>query len=74
MTPQNLQATFPAATGLDAASGGIIDRGFLMEITDRVWKTSGADGKITGRVAVSSTDVQTILLTAIEIASETKPS
>lgn len=62
MTPQSLQAAFPAATGKDAAAGWIIARRFLIEITDRIW--SG------GHVAVSSTDVQAILLAAIEIANE----
>lgn len=66
MTPQNLQATFPAATGKDAAAGWAIDRRFLVRVTDHVWQG--------GKVAVASGDVQAILLAAIEIANETKPS
>lgn len=66
MTPQNLQATFPAATGKDASAGWAIDRRFLVRVTDHVWQG--------GKVAVASGDVQAILLAAIEIANETKPS
>lgn len=63
MTPQNLQAAFPAATGRDEAAGWIIDRDFLTKIIRRVWKS--------GRMlAVSSIDVQAILLAAIEIVDE----
>lgn len=66
MTPQNLQAAFPPATEADAAAGWIIARGFLIEITDRVWNSGR-------RVAVSSIDVQTILLAAIELAPVASP-
>lgn len=68
MTPQDLQAAFPAATGRDEAAGWIIDRDFLTKIIRRVWKS--------GRMlAVSSIDVQAILLAAIELsASPVRPA
>jgi len=62
MTPQNLQAAFPAATGRDEDTGWIIDRRFLSDVTERVWRAGS-------RVSVTSVDVQTILLAAIELAS-----
>jgi hypothetical protein len=66
MTSQTIQAAFPAATGRDEDTGWIIDRRFLSDVTERVWRAGS-------RVSVTSVDVQTILLAAIELAPVPSP-
>lgn len=66
MTSQTIQAAFPAATGRDEDTGWIIDRRFLSDVTERVWRAGS-------RVSVTSVDVQTILLAAAELAPVPSP-